>query len=362
MKTNRRTRVTALVILLVMAVALLAACSRTESLTTGITGITKYGNIVLDIDEGDLYLSGIRVGDTVDIHFGKKTIKDVPVCYNYSDLDTGDTLMRFSDSEAKYTVSVNNGNCAAEYGIAEKTDEGWKYDENTRVEIRINKKQAYTFYNVWYSTYREAYADLSDEQFCNFRKVAGDIYAGCSPIAPETGRNEYCMQLLEKYGIKTAVNLSDKPGEAEANGNYPGSYYSGINLRCVPMGSYKDKQFKHYVKEVFEFIAANEGPYYIHCVHGKDRTGMVRALIQGYCGMSVEDITKDYMLSFSNFYGIEENTEMYDDISENFRTMMCEMLGVKEYRNETVQRDTEKFLRSCGLSRKTLETIRDSLS
>ena len=359
MKTKRAT---ALVLLLVLVVALLTACTGPESLTTGIAGITKYGNVVLDIDKIDLFQSGIRVGDTVDIHFGKKVIKDVPVCYNYSDLDTGDTLMRFVDSEARYAISVNNGNCAAQYVIAEKTDGGWKFDENTPVEIKLNTKQAYTFYDVLYSTYRVAYAGLSDEEFCNFRRLAGDIYAGCSPISPETGRNEYCMELLEKYGIKTAVNLSDKPEEAEANGNFPGSYYSRINLLCVPMGSYKDKHFKHYVKEVLKFIAANEGPCYIHCVHGKDRTGMVRALIQGYCGMSVEDITKDYMLSFSNFYGIEEGTEMYDDISENFRAMMCEMLGVKEYSDETVQRDTEKYLRSCGLSRKTLETLRDRLS
>ena len=359
MKFNRTT---ALVILLILVAVLLTACAGTESITTNISGITKYGNIVLNIDQKDLFRSGIWVGDTVDIHFGKKIIKDVPICYNYSDLDTGDTLMRFSDSEGKYAVSVNNGNCAAEYGIAEKTDDGWKFDEKNRVVIKLNKKQAYSFYNVWYSTYREDYASLSDEQFCNFRNVAGDIYAGCSPIASVTGRNEYCMKLLEKYGIKTVVNLSDKPEEVEANENYPGSYYSRIKLMCVPMGSYKDKQFKHYVKQMFEFIADNEGPYYIHCVHGKDRTGMARALIQGYCGMCVEDITKDYMLSFTNFYGIEENTETYNDISDNFRTMMCEMLGVKEYKDETVARDTEKFLRSCGLSRKTLETIRDRIS
>ena len=44
-------------------------------------------------------------------------------------------------------------------------------------------------------------------------------------------------------------------------------------------------------------MCASEGPTLLHCAHGKDRTGVVSALLLHICGASTEAIAADYVRS-----------------------------------------------------------------
>jgi protein-tyrosine phosphatase len=67
------------------------------------------------------------------------------------------------------------------------------------------------------------------------------------------------------------------------------------------VGLYEDmierggSQLVHAVDAVAQHIA--EGPVLVHCVAGKDRTGLVVALIQAAIGVTVESIVAEYALS-----------------------------------------------------------------
>jgi len=56
-------------------------------------------------------------------------------------------------------------------------------------------------------------------------------------------------------------------------------------------------------------IILHKGPYLIHCTEGKDRTGFVCALLEALCGASYDEMRDDYMITYDNYYGINEKDD-----------------------------------------------------
>ena len=79
---------------------------RYPTLEGGVTEIQKYGNIVLDIDPADLKDGGYTYGDLLTVTVNG-TGYDMPLCTNYSDVDTGALVLR--DSEGVLIAAINMG-------------------------------------------------------------------------------------------------------------------------------------------------------------------------------------------------------------------------------------------------------------
>lgn len=76
---------------------------------------------------------------------------------------------------------------------------------------------------------------------------------------------------------------------------------TGEDARQYMLGSYArrphDAGFKHLVKQSLHQMATHGENILIHCAAGKDRTGLLVAIIQHLLGVSRDDILKDYMLT-----------------------------------------------------------------
>ncbi len=59
------------------------------------------------------------------------------------------------------------------------------------------------------------------------------------------------------------------------------------------------------------FIIENEGPYYIHCMEGQDRTGAVCAIFESLLGASKNELMIDFMKTYENFYKVVRGSEQY---------------------------------------------------
>jgi protein-tyrosine phosphatase len=135
-----------------------------------------------------------------------------------------------------------------------------------------------------------------------------------SHLAPHCSEGYY-KELINGFEIKSIIDLR-WPTETK---RFPYSEVSiaNINYANIPLldtllnkkdvtrfipyneegGFYEiiPKYFKSQIKAVFEQLAFAETPIVIHCWSGKDRTGMIVALILLLLGTSEEEVLNDYL-------------------------------------------------------------------
>ena len=126
---------------------------------------------------------------------------------------------------------------------------------------------------------------------------------------------ESSQQQLVTYGIKTIVDLRS-PFEI-ATETYPLSQKLPLRYVNLPLIEENHKNIiesiKHQtllklncffleeralaLKKILETIATQQTPIIIHCAVGKDRTGIIAALLLAIAGVSIKTIAEDYHLS-----------------------------------------------------------------
>ena len=97
---------------------------------------------------------------------------------------------------------------------------------------------------------------------------------------------------------------------------------------------------KNVIKTVFEAIAANPGSTFLHCAAGKDRTGVMVALLQKIAGVSDEDVVEEYTAT-----GLDARPKR--------------MHEVLEYINKNG--GIEAYLAGCGLDTDFLQKLRQHI-
>ena len=163
--------------------------------------------------------------------------------------------------------------------------------------------------------------------FGNLREVSGgDLVPGLlyrsaspwnagnrSPVA-----DDYHRGLGTEYLICINLNEDELAGYVE---RMPDAYASGLyregkvscRLLHAAVHSYPDE-----IGFVIDSLLEADGRTGIFCTYGKDRTGFYCAVIEGLAGATYDEILKDFMVSMCNYYHIEEGSEEYDVISENY--------------------------------------------
>lgn len=335
----------------------------------------KYGNVYIGIKNPD-FLKIFQYGDIVDVTIGGQSL-EVPVCSSYSDVDSKKVVIVASSAEDKANediiLAINLGSFADTYGTAANDD----------VTITLSKKggylDEYEIRQLKRTNNRDDYS--SDEVFANFREATygsiapGRLYRSSNPINPEIGRNLYAMRLTEAAGVKVIFNLSETAEEVAAhlgtdtNGNL--AYYKGLNDigNVYAMGMGLDSQsedFKQKLAIVLREMSEKKGPYLIHCVEGKDRTGFVAALLESLMGAKYWEIKDDYMDSFVNFFHVPVSPGQYDRIgNNNILESMRQMAGIPKggsLKGVDLSKAAENYIKSIGLTDDEIEQIKVNLS
>lgn len=164
-------------------------------------------------------------------------------------------------------------------------------------------------------TNRQWAADVNIEGVPNCHKVSEDLYRGAQP-------SEEGMKQLEKFGIKTVVNLrafhSDRDELKDAN-------LSGEHI-SVKTWHPEDEDVVRFLKIVTD---KSRTPVFVHCQYGADRTGTMCAIyriaVQGWSkDEAIEEMTK------GNF-GFHE---IWDNLVEYIRGLDIEKIkqqaGIKQ--------------------------------
>jgi protein tyrosine/serine phosphatase len=114
-------------------------------------------------------------------------------------------------------------------------------------------------------------------------------------------------------------------------------------------------------------IADSDGTVVVHCMGGKDRTGLVSALLLRLAGVGLEAIGEDYSLSADNLAPLSEQwlAEATDEAEREKRRRLAHtpaeaMISVVE-EIERRYGDVASYLRAAGLTDAQVERLRERL-
>jgi len=133
---------------------------------------------------------------------------------------------------------------------------------------------------------------LRFEQLPNFAKVNDRLYRGGQP------KKKDGIKKLADLGIKTIVNLRGESDETKAEESEAKSL--GMQFFNIPMSS-AGRPTEEQVKRIFEIVESKEnGPVFIHCRRGSDRTGVIVAIFR----IKFDGWTDDQALAEAKRYGM----------------------------------------------------------
>ena len=187
---------------------------------------------------------------------------------------------------------------------------------------------------------------------------------------------------VKDYGIKTVIDLR-APKEIEDCGNPykddPNVKFYNIPLfngnpndtkdatmdyiRTHTLGDYYviiAEEMANSLVEILRLLLNSESVTMFHCAHGKDRTGVVAALLYLICGASRENIILNYKVSYDYLKDFLEPfmRKMPDDLKHCLRSDAHNMETFLDYIDAKWDRDVTKFLCANGLTADEIEAIR----
>ena len=373
-------------LVLALMLAMFAVSAFAEETEADVAEIQKYGNLVLSLTGSELLEAGYAYGDVVTVTING-TGYDMPVGSNYADVDQGSMICRVvikpDTKEDQIILAINMGDLATVSGIAtkEKTDADpgyiWHLNEGVTEPVRVSiamKEQGgyydqYVIHQLVRSENREDYPDLSDEEFANFRAITttgvstGKLYRSSSPVNPEINRNLIADRAAAAAGVKTFINLADSEEEMRGYEGFDASYYSTQKIIPLNLGvDFMAEEFRTGLAKGLRFIAANEGPYLVHCTEGKDRAGFVSAVLECLTGASADEVIADYMVTFFNYYRVQPGTEQYDIIANsNICKSLAAAFEIPDIREADLQAEAEAYLLEIGLTAEEIAQVRTNL-
>lgn len=118
------------------------------------------------------------------------------------------------------------------------------------------------------------------------------------------------------------------------------------------------------VAEVFrEILAAPPGGILFHCTHGKDRTGIIAALLLALAGVSREDIVRDYAITYDLIRPIVDPkiASVSDDIGHIFRSDRQNMEELLDYLDRTYDGNPALYFSAIGLTSEEILLLREQI-
>ena len=330
--------------------------------------VAKFDGACTSLVPADLEAAGFRLGDSVDIVFSNgHALSDVPYFSGYYVKKGEPFVVAYPGFEFVH-IGRNNSEFWTPAGLS----------QGDTVTISLNTAGKYLpvmeRLNQVYQDDRDAYA--SDVEFANFRALSGGrlkrnfLYRGASPVDNCHKRAATVDRLVERAGVTSIVDLADSKedmasylGFDDFASPYAKSIHENGRTALLGMGTnYETETYRAGVAAAAQQLIGSDGPVYIHCMEGKDRTGFVCMLLEALSGASVGEMRADYMQSYANYYGINEaetpeayaavSSLYFDDFLDYLSSLTGEERGAADYAVAA-----RAYLSTCGLADETTDAL-----
>ena len=182
------------------------------------------------------------------------------------------------------------------------------------------------------------------------------------------------LEKIKEMGIFTVIDLrSDKELEKQKSIFYNNEEFCYYHIAIEGDGRLPSKEEeiletyiemiegKEQIKEFFEILSENDGGILYYCNAGKDRTGVVTALILKLLGVDERDIEADYIASGIFLqdklkrYAEDMHNEQLLNIIIPKKETICNLF---KYIMETYK-SMEGYLNSCGITEEKISKIKN---
>lgn len=182
------------------------------------------------------------------------------------------------------------------------------------------------------------------------------------------------VELLLSAGVTTVIDLrTEAERQKTANAladmaefeyhHFPITEGSGVpeSLETVPL-SYMTIANAENMPKVMKVIAEAEEGVLFHCTAGKDRTGVVAAIILMTCGVDIESVVRDYVISREyNHKRLDAFLAAHPEVDRNIvLANEKSMIGFIELFTERFG-TAERYFESIGLSVEHADMIKNKL-
>ncbi len=226
------------------------------------------------------------------------------------------------------------------------------------------------------------------ENIINFRDLGGYEFDGGvtaygrvfrAGIARDPSPKD--LELLKEAGIKTVVDLrgdsevEDMPSYFKDSKDF--DYYHISLLEANPALAQSDitmpemyemclTDYSKNFAEVLRIIASIETPFLFHCFCGKDRTGMLAAMILDASGVDRADIVADYEVSYTYIKSFiekeirEKSGLIWDGSYDRFYSQAENMEHILNYIDKKYG-SVKNYFSEIGLTHAEIEKISNIL-
>ena len=335
-------------------------------------GATKGVSLSMSADEFEA--AGIELGDSLDIIFSNgKTLEDIPYFNGlYS---------RWKQPLVLAWPGATHPRVCSNYGPAMWDEMG--LESGATITVGIHEKGKYkkiqnTLFQV-YSDERDHFE--TDAVFANYREVKGGslkeklIFRGASSISDAHSRSSYVNAFMARDGIKYNLDLSDSIEEAAKHRTHALSRGANIskfeslaasgNVGYINLDQgYRTPEYATGLAHGLYEMVQHEGPYYIHCIEGKDRTGFTCMLLEALAGAGRDEMIRDYMTTYTNYFGIVvSNPNQYGMVvMANVEPMLALLADGEPTEDADYIAGAKKYLEYGGLSEEQIRKIVDVIS
>lgn len=322
--------------------------------------------VFIEIPIEDFNALGFAFGDSVDVAFSNGyALKGIPY-YSGAFVEPGEALLAGFPSLPSLEAGMSYG------------DDLWVtagLSDGDTATVTLAEPGAFAdIQNALDLSYTDERADYpSDVAFANFRELSGGnlkpgkFFRGASPVNNKHSRATYANAFIADVGVQVDFDLSDNDDEIEgfleedAEAGVDVAYFEGLcragNVVAIDLeDAYQSEEYGRKLAAGLVELMRHNGPVYIHCTAGKDRTGFVCMLLEALAGASYQEIVGDYMITYDNYYQINaaNDAKRFDIIKEQrLDSMLRHVVGAEkgaDLASADLSAGARSYLKAAGMT------------
>ena len=333
----------------------------------------KSDGVFIEISVADFNALGFAFGDSVDVAFSNGyTLKGLPY-FSGAFVEPGEALLAGFSNLPYIEAGVS-------YGDDLWVTAGLSDGDTATVTLAEPGKFA-DIQKALDLSYTDERADYpSDVAFANFRELSGGnlkpgkFYRGASPVNNKHNRAGYANALIADAGVQVDFDLADNSDEIEAflkedaEAGVNVSHFEGLrsagNVIAIDLSdAYLSEGYSQKLAAGLVELMQHNGPVYIHCTAGKDRTGFACMLLEALAGASYQQIVDDYMITYDNYYRINaaDDAERFNVIKEQrLDSMLRHVVGAgkgADLASADLSAGARNYLKAAGMTDGQIEQL-----